>query len=1150
MLTQERKLTFALQVILLLGVAVPATGQTPAAKPIADAALAEVLQAKLKQVDDLRDLDEAGKAKVREAYRQAQQEIESAKTWAAAADQFEKQAAHAPDELRQTKAELETLPVKPAAPSGEALPQLELTISRREAELEQCRTKLTAIENDLTTRASRKASIPKSISEARERLASVTSDLKAPAGTSESSPLDAAKRLLLTARQRAIEQELRSYEMELRAHDSRSELLPLRRDLLARRITLAEQEIKQWQAVVNRRRQHEAEQQARQAAREAAQADPDVRRLMEKNASLAEIRKSLAARIVETTTQLEQVTQQLTKLKEQFKRVQEKVKTVGLTNVIGVILRKQRDELPSLRAYRRNISELQQTIGEGQLAQLQFRDERFALADLDVQTATVVRSLGKKGEELETAVREALKAESDYLDALITDHETYYDKLVKLKDAEQELIAETERFSRYIDERVLWIGSADVAGPSDLDDVGRSLEWLAGPEACADVGRTLLADLRRNPTLWTAAVLVSLLLVYIRRRMRRYVQKVGEKAARGSCYRFFPTLESLVLTVLVAAVWPGILSLLSWRLSASLDASELCKAVGAGLFAAASIYFVLELLRISCCAQGLGEAHFGWPAPALRLVRQHLRWFTWQVLPLAFVAVAISTQDNDRWDNSLGRICFVLGLLLFALFVQRVLRPSAAVLQAVVAAQAGSWLERFRYLWYPMSVLTPAALAVLAWVGYYYTAQQLAARLVITAYLVIDIVLLRAVLLRWILVNKRKLAIEHARQRRAAQNEGGVVEDLASTAEIVAAATPQRDLATINIQTRRLVEYSLVMAGALALWCTWVNVLPALGILNRVVVWETTVTTTESVTAADGQTQPQVTERPVAITLADLGLALVILATTVIAAKNIPGLLEMAVLQHLPMDAGVRYAVATVSRYIITIVGVLACFGALGVGWSKVQWLVAAMSLGLGFGLQEIFANFVSGLIILFERPVRVGDVVTIADISGVVSRIRIRATTITDWDRKELIIPNKEFITGRVLNWTLSDPVNRVVIRVGVAYGADTQLAADLLMQAAGQHPNVLDDPPPRVMFEAFGDSSLKFMLMCFLPNLENRCTVIHDLHMNIDKAFREAGIEIAFPQYDIHVRSIDLRGLPATTERDTPWSSVMQKAPPEKAA
>jgi potassium efflux system protein len=155
---------------------------------------------------------------------------------------------------------------------------------------------------------------------------------------------------------------------------------------------------------------------------------------------------------------------------------------------------------------------------------------------------------------------------------------------------------------------------------------------------------------------------------------------------------------------------------------------------------------------------------------------------------------------------------------------------------------------------------------------------------------------------------------------------------------------------------------------------------------------------------------------------------------------------------------------------------------------------------------------------------VRVGDVVTIENVTGVVSRIRMRATTNTDGDRKELIIPNKEFITGRVLNWTLSDPINRVVIRVGIAYGSDTQRAAEILLRLAKNHPNVLDDPAPGVSLESFGDSALNFVLRCFLPNLDGRGTVIHELHMAIDREFRAAGIEMPFPQQDVHVRSIDL--------------------------
>ncbi len=172
-----------------------------------------------------------------------------------------------------------------------------------------------------------------------------------------------------------------------------------------------------------------------------------------------------------------------------------------------------------------------------------------------------------------------------------------------------------------------------------------------------------------------------------------------------------------------------------------------------------------------------------------------------------------------------------------------------------------------------------------------------------------------------------------------------------------------------------------------------------------------------------------------------------------------------------------------------------------------------------------MFANFVAGLIILFERPVRVGDIVTVDDVTGVVSRVRIRATTITNWDRKEFVVPNKEFITGKVLNWTLSDQVNRVVINVGVAYGSETEQARNLLLNIAQDHPLLMKDPPPQATFEGFGDSSLNLVLRAYLPGFENRLNVIHELHTAIHEQFTAAGLEIPFPQRDLHVRSIDPR-------------------------
>jgi potassium efflux system protein len=222
------------------------------------------------------------------------------------------------------------------------------------------------------------------------------------------------------------------------------------------------------------------------------------------------------------------------------------------------------------------------------------------------------------------------------------------------------------------------------------------------------------------------------------------------------------------------------------------------------------------------------------------------------------------------------------------------------------------------------------------------------------------------------------------------------------------------------------------------------------------------------------------------------------------------------------IEPSVRFATTTLVRYAIVIIGIVVAFKSVGIGWQQVQWLAAAITVGLGFGLQEIFANLVSGLIILFERPVRIGDSVTVGDISGRITRIRMRATTVTDWDNRELIVPNKEFITTRIMNWTLSSPVTRVVIPVGIAYGSDTARAREVLLQVARDCEYVMDEPPPSAIFRSFGTSSLDFELRVFIPKREVWPEFIDQMHARIDEAFRQAKIEIAFPQRDLHVRSI----------------------------
>lgn len=1076
----------------------------------------ETIEAKLKELESAADLDEETRAKIREKYQEAAKALELARQWGAKAASYQSMIDSAPRELSQTRSELAALPEKPAAVGTDGtVVELERALSGKESALAEKRSELAELEAEAKRRAARRAEVPKLLDDARRRLAESEAELQTPQTSEESAYAAAARRTLAAAKRQAVEQEVLAYEREPKAYEARVEVLPLRRDLAVRQLASLEAEVAALREGLNRRRQSETEAQLRAALHEASLASPEIAAHLQQNAKLAERRTKLAAKIAETGRQLEQSHKTLASLQDQFARVREKEEAVGLTNNIGLWLRQQRDKLPDVRPWRESVAKRQSEIRDIRLELLELDDRRSELANLDGQMDDELESLGPDirnmdRDELEAAIRDALETEKEYLAALIVDTNAYFDRLIELDMAQRRLIEETEKYQEYADERVLWIRSTSTLGLADLRQVTAGARRLAEPAAWLVLARNVGSEIRSNSLVAVSAALILAIILYARGRAKKQILLIGEKAARSTCCRAFPTLEAVFLTAFLASILPAILWCLAWRLSL-IDSDPFWIAVAEGLFSSAGALFGLMFIYQACRRLGPAEAHFDWTSSAIRSLRRYVRWSMVFILPLAFVCTATEAGPGGPTADAAGRLSLTAAALLAAVFLAAALRPSGPLTLAIWAAYPNGRLRKTRFLWIPAAWLLPLALAVLAALGYYYTAQRLAECIAMTGYLVLGLVFLRALLLRCILVKRRFLAMEAARQRRAAMQAEEKPSSEGSLPSVVPTPSePNLDLAKINIQARRLVEYSLLLGGAIGLWFIWVDVLPALSMLRRVEMWRS---------LDDARI----------VTLADVALAVLIGTTAFSAAKNIPGLLEMAWLRRLTLDSGLRYTLGTVSRYLITIVGVIVVSHVLGISWSKVQWLIAAISVGLGFGLQEIFANFVSGLIILFERPVRVGDIVTVADVTGVVSQIRMRATTITNWDRKEYIVPNKEFVTSRLLNWTLSDKVNRVVVEIGIAYGSDTRTAARILREVADLHPLILDDPEPSVTFEAFGDSALKFVLRCYLPDLENRLKTVHELHLEIDRRFREAKIEIAFPQQDVHVRSLP-KGLRTT--------------------
>jgi small-conductance mechanosensitive channel len=253
--------------------------------------------------------------------------------------------------------------------------------------------------------------------------------------------------------------------------------------------------------------------------------------------------------------------------------------------------------------------------------------------------------------------------------------------------------------------------------------------------------------------------------------------------------------------------------------------------------------------------------------------------------------------------------------------------------------------------------------------------------------------------------------------------------------------------------------------------------------------------------------------------------ALLIFGVIIILSSWVRSQMENHWLKMTTMGPGARDAMVTLTGYVMFLIALLVGMSVTGFDFSNVAIIAGALSVGIGFGLQNIVNNFVSGLIILFERPIRKGDWIVVGATEGYVKEIKIRSTIIQTFDRSDVIVPNSELISNQVTNWVLSSQSGRASVPVGVAYGTDVEKVRDILLAIAEENTSVVKSglvPQPAVLFREFGDSSLNFELRVFLYDIEDRLKVISEINFSINKAFREQGIEIPFPQRDLHVKSM----------------------------
>ena len=992
------------------------------------------------------------------------------------------------------------------APEEATASELDVRLLEAEQDLSSARREAMALDAEAVLRSERRRKIPELLASAKQKrsgLGVVAPIVRADPAVSE------ALVVLEGLKRQVLDSEIEAYQNELASYEARGRLLNKQRDRATLRIAHYEALSSELREAAKQRGRVEVEREneAIQRLLEELKAPPRsfekmFREMAAQNAELADFwtgDDGVVDQIDDVSEKLSRAERKVAALESELARLAARVEAVGLADSVGVLLRRQRADAPDIGMYRRFIRMRQDRIGDVQLQQIRLREQRQALGDIDTLVDQAMASVHEPvapevRAKLEGLLRQLFETQRRYMDALMADYETYFQKLVDFDARQRELIDRAQALLDFIDERILWVPSGRAIETEILSEGRDAIGWLFGPRYLKQLGRGASDLATRLWPLNLLALLLVILFLPARRRLRDRIRESGQEATSPDCVRYRPTLEALGLTVVLAAWLPALLAYVGWRLGASPVATLYTRSVAYGLLGTSGLWFTLALTRQLARRGGVAEAHCGWPEKRAHALWRDVTWLAAVMVPATFVILVFEMRGEDLGRESIGRMFFLATMLAVAVFNYLALRRDGAA-SGLLPSHVRRSSVAFRFVQLA-SIAVPVGLGVAAIRGFYWTALQFAMRTHLTLVFLFLLVVVVQLFARWAMIADRRAALEAE----------------APEEKTVSAAS--------GIQVSRLMIGTAMLVALLGSLAIWADLLPAARILRQVELWSVTKTITFTELDASGVERLYTESRSVAITLADLFRSFLIALLSLALIQNLPGLLEATLLRRL--GPGERYAYATIVKYAVALVGLALTFDAIGVGWSSIQWLVAAVGLGLGFGLQEIFANFISGLIILFERPIRVGDTVTVGNISGTVSKIRIRATWITSFDRKELVVPNKNFVTGELINWTLSDAVLRVEIPVGIAYGSDTDEAIEVLRHVASENRRVLGAPRSEVLFLSFGDSSLSFELRVFVRHVSEVIPVRHELHMAIDRAFRDAGIEIAFPQRDLHLRSL----------------------------
>lgn len=826
-------------------------------------------------------------------------------------------------------------------------------------------------------------------------------------------------------------------------------------------------------------------------------------------ANLAESYQSLSYRVANTVSKLNATSSDL-------EDVRAKLANYGLTPTVGLLLRHKKEQLDQWQTNGSTNLFATDELARSRQKQLELEMVRYDGIDPAKQAAKLVAEAGVDAIGFQHAatvsdVQNLLQQRFQWLDELKRGYRDYQQNLNDLDSSATDYKNLITEYRELINRHIIWIRSEDHLSLNDVRQLNGGLAALFDSARSADFGYSLKRKSQVDGASGIGVVSLVVLLLLTRWLAKNWLKEIsGRRRMRDATDNARKVAVSLI-TIFVAFTIPAaIYAMARWFDSGVIFEST--SHTASGLYAASLVALLIELPRQLLCNYGYIDKYSGIDLPRRQRGVAYLTLVGFGLILAAYIVTLASVIDLGIWRASVGRFGFIASLLLVAWTLHLALRPNGGLLEPLLAKVGGGVIHTFRVVIYLIAVGFPLAMIILSALGYGFTANEMVKRAIVTVVAgLVAATLWPAVK---IIASRLWQGLTGATPIRRFDQYGEIKEE--PTAGILT-----EHYLELKHHLAFLCQCALVVGAIVCFGAIWIDAFPTVRMGNPV-VWTVQGTALRSTTdAADFATTESVVELK-NVTVLHLLLAAATLFVAFQLAKLLPALFDALVLQRVSFDEGMEHFSLVLGRCLLFGVGCFIACQLIGIRWQAIQWLAVGLTIGVGFGLQDMVRNLFGGLVVLFEKPARLGDLITVGRVTGRVAAQKFRTTVLSDDDGREVIIPNKNFVSEEVVNWMGAGRLNVIPLEVAVKRDQRPADVCRALQELVIEQPDVLLTPAPQATLVCVGKTSQRIEVRAWIEDGQDPGRYRDQLLKVVSKFLREKDWLVANQPAQPRVRPI----------------------------